>query len=80
MAQCNVGKTESGTMDSLQLEQERGITIMAKVTSTTWKGCKINLVDTPGNFFKIPRIINVHHQLRITWSATTKEVHSYVII
>ena len=48
MAQCSDGKVESGTMDSLALEQERGITIMAKVTSTSWKGCKINLVDTPG--------------------------------
>jgi predicted membrane GTPase involved in stress response len=48
MAQCSNGKVESGTMDSLALEQERGITIMAKVTSTSWKGCKINLVDTPG--------------------------------
>ena len=48
MAQCSGGKVESGTMDSLALEQERGITIMAKVTSTTWKGCKINIVDTPG--------------------------------
>jgi len=49
MAQCSGGKVESGTMDSLALEQERGITIMAKVTSTTWKGCKINIVDTPGH-------------------------------
>ena len=58
MAQCSGGKVESGTMDSLALEQERGITIMAKVTSTTWKGCKINLVDTPG-----PRVLVSHSTL-----------------
>ena len=58
MAQCSGGKVESGTMDSLALEQERGITIMAKVTSTTWKGCKINLVDTPG-----PRMLVSHSTL-----------------
>ena len=36
-------------MDSNDLEKERGITILAKNTSLTWKGLKINIVDTPGH-------------------------------
>ena len=36
-------------MDSGDLERERGITILAKNTSTTYKGIKINIVDTPGH-------------------------------
>ena len=36
-------------MDSGDLERERGITILAKNTSTTYKGVKINIVDTPGH-------------------------------
>lgn len=36
-------------MDSLDLEKERGITIVAKNTSVQWKGVKINFVDTPGH-------------------------------
>src|SRR5213080_490974 len=35
-------------MDSNALERERGITIMAKNTAITYKGLKINIVDTPG--------------------------------
>jgi GTP-binding protein len=31
------------------LEKERGITILSKVTGMSWKGVKINLVDTPGH-------------------------------
>ena len=36
-------------MDSGDLERERGITIMAKNTAVTYKGVKINIVDTPGH-------------------------------
>ncbi|MFH1464911.1 MAG: translational GTPase TypA [Pseudomonadota bacterium] len=36
-------------MDSMDLERERGITILAKTTAVTHKGCKINIVDTPGH-------------------------------
>lgn len=36
-------------MDSGDLERERGITILAKNTSASWKGVKINIVDTPGH-------------------------------
>src|SRR4051794_24282725 len=36
-------------MDSMDLERERGITIMAKNTSVHYRGVKINIVDTPGH-------------------------------
>jgi len=36
-------------MDSLDLERERGITIMAKNTAIFYRGIKINIVDTPGH-------------------------------
>ena len=35
-------------MDKHDLEQEKGITILSKCTGITWKGYKINIVDTPG--------------------------------
>ena len=47
MTQC--GHADEGSMDSNALEQERGITIYAKNTSVTYKGTKINIVDTPGH-------------------------------
>ena len=37
------------TMDTGELERERGITILAKCTSVTWRNTKINIVDTPGH-------------------------------
>ncbi|HTA18837.1 MAG TPA: translational GTPase TypA [Polyangia bacterium] len=36
-------------MDSNDLERERGITILSKFTAITWKGTRINIVDTPGH-------------------------------
>lgn len=40
---------EERVMDSLDLERERGITIMAKNTGVYYEGVKINIVDTPGH-------------------------------
>src|SRR6185369_1067301 len=36
-------------MDSNELERERGITILAKITGVRYHGVKINIVDTPGH-------------------------------
>jgi len=36
-------------MDSNDLERERGITILAKCTSLSWKDVRVNIVDTPGH-------------------------------
>src|SRR5256714_1059051 len=36
-------------MDSMDLEREKGITILAKSTAVRWGGVKINIVDTPGH-------------------------------
>lgn len=41
--------SEGVSMDSNTLERERGITIYSKNTSVTYKGTKINIVDTPGH-------------------------------
>ena len=42
-------QVEERVMDSMDLERERGITIMAKNTSVHYKDTKINIVDTPGH-------------------------------
>ena len=36
-------------MDSGELEKERGITILAKPASISWKDSRINIIDTPGH-------------------------------
>src|SRR3989338_5692864 len=49
-------------MDSNELERERGITILAKVTSVVWKDTRINIVDTPGHADfggEVERILNM---------------------
>ena len=49
-------------MDSNVLERERGITILAKVTSVLWKDVRINIVDTPGHADfggEVERILNM---------------------
>ncbi len=42
-------RVEDRVMDSMDLERERGITIMSKNTTIWYKGVKINIVDTPGH-------------------------------
>jgi GTP-binding protein len=49
-------------MDSNELERERGITILAKNTSITYKGIKINIIDTPGHADfggEVERVLNM---------------------
>ena len=49
LMQQNGGLEEGVSMDSNDLEKERGITIYSKNTSIYYKGTKINIVDTPGH-------------------------------
>src|SRR5829696_6699418 len=49
-------------MDSMDLEREKGITILAKNTAVTWGGVKINIVDTPGHADfggEVERVLNM---------------------
>ena len=43
------GKTPDRIMDSIDLERERGITILSKNTAIQWKDWRINIIDTPGH-------------------------------
>ena len=43
------GKTPDRIMDSIDLERERGITILSKNTAIQWKSWRINIIDTPGH-------------------------------
>ena len=45
----NHGKTLDRIMDSIDLERERGITILSKNTAIQWKDWRINIIDTPGH-------------------------------
>ncbi len=46
-----IGEVDNGqaTMDWMEQEQERGITITAASITCKWKGCTINIIDTPGH-------------------------------
>ncbi len=53
---------EVTSMDSNAIEQERGITILAKTTALNYKGCRINILDTPGHADfggEVERIMNM---------------------
>lgn len=49
LAHCGCSLNHERSMDGNELEKEKGITILSKCTTITYKGHKINVVDTPGH-------------------------------